>query len=132
MPKALSEDLRWRIVWQCCYQGEQAEQVARNLCVGKKFNGLPTCLTEQEVFSWQLKVMVQPGTGSNHFTIKSQKLTQTSGMLLESMLTACEVLHPSTTASTLQVGEYLQFLLFQPQGVEDVYLAEYVHSVILL
>ena len=44
------------------------------------------------------------------------KLAQTSGMLLESMLTACEVLHPSTTASTLQVGEYLQFLLFQPEG----------------
>ena len=52
------------------------------------------------------------------------KLAQTSGMLLESMLTACEVLHPSTTASTLQVGKYLQFLLFQPEGVEDVYLAE--------
>ena len=46
------------------------------------------------------------------------KLAQTSEMLLESMLTACEVLHPSTTASTLQVGEYLQFLLFQPEGLK--------------
>ena len=36
MPKALSEDLRWRIMWQCCYRGEQAEQVARSLYVSVK------------------------------------------------------------------------------------------------
>ena len=36
MPKALSEDLRWRIIWQHCYQGEGAEQVARNLYVSVK------------------------------------------------------------------------------------------------
>ena len=28
MPNALSEDLRWRIIWQCRYQRKKAEQVA--------------------------------------------------------------------------------------------------------
>ena len=51
-------------------------------------------------------------------------------MYLESMLTACEVLHPSTTASTLQVGKYLQFLLFQPEGLKMFILQKEVSTVI--
>ena len=58
MPKPLPGDLRWRIVWQHCYQDEEAEQVAKNLWVQKLFKG---SLTEQEVFPHQLNVMVHQG-----------------------------------------------------------------------
>ena len=56
------------------------------------------------------------------------KLAQTSGMLLESMLTACEVLHPSTTASILQVDK---FMLFQPEGLKMFTLQKEVSIMVI-
>ena len=62
---------------------------------------------------------------ANTFIWVLMKLAQTSGMLLESIVTACEVLHPSTTASTLQVGMQISAIYaISTRGIEDVYLAE--------
>ena len=36
MPKALSDDLHWRIIWQHLFREESAKQVAQNLYVSVK------------------------------------------------------------------------------------------------